>query len=217
MESPSIQLAIADDHCAVRQAFRKALESYNFIEVIFEAENGEELLSKICKREPQVVLLDIKMSIMNGIEALKVIHHKYPAIRILVLSAYLDEVFVCECLKLGINGYLSKNMEISEIVMAIKAASNNEMYFTNLISIFYFRNYIANHNKTSRHLLPLFSVEEIKIAELIRQERTTEEIADICCLSKRSIEIKREKMKEKANVRSTVGLLLYLIKRGLIE
>jgi DNA-binding NarL/FixJ family response regulator len=217
MEYPLIQLALADDHRAVRQAFRKALESYEFIEVVFEAENGEELLSKIGKREPHVILLDIKMSIMHGIDALKIIHHQYPAIRILMLSAFLDEVYIGECLKLGVNGYLSKNMDISEIVSAIKAASNNEVYFTNLISNVFLRNYIANHNRRSLHLLPHFSAEEIKIAEMIKQEMTTEEIADICCLSKRSIEVKREKMKEKANVRSIVGLLLYLIKRGLIE
>jgi DNA-binding NarL/FixJ family response regulator len=163
------------------------------------------------------VLLDIKMPELNGIEVLKVIHREYPTVKVLILTAFLDEIYVMECLQYGINGYLTKSMNIHDIVKAIEAAAKNEVYLTNLLNNAYLKNYILQYKKNLQAILPGFTQEEIRIAELLQHERSTEEISQIMHLSKRSIELKREKMKEKARTKTIGGLLLYCLKRGLIE
>ncbi|WP_315823368.1 response regulator transcription factor [Paraflavitalea speifideaquila] len=105
MTTSTIKIAIADDHTAVRQAFEKALSVYDFLTVIFVAENGADLLEKLQDVQPDVLLLDINMPRLSGIEALKIIHHNYPDTRILILTAFSDEVYVAQCLEYGINGF----------------------------------------------------------------------------------------------------------------
>ncbi|AEV97239.1 hypothetical protein A4D02_17260 [Niastella koreensis] len=217
MNDLNISLAIADDHRAVRQAFRNAFSRFGFLSVAFEAENGKDLIAELSRQQPDVVLLDIKMPEVNGIEALKIIHEKFPTVKILILTAYFDEVYVAECLQYGINGYLTKNMDILDIVNAIKMAFNNEVYLTNLLMDSHLKSYIVKHKKNMNTVLPEFTCEELKILELMKLEKTTDEISHIMHLSKRSIELKRDKMKEKANVKTIGGLLLYCLKRGFIE
>lgn len=212
-----INLAIVDDHRAVRQALSKIISSYDNLNVVFEAEDGLSLIKSLTCNKVDVVLLDIKMKGMNGIEALKIIKSKHSDVRVLMLSAFFDEIYVAQCLEYGINGFLTKSMEISEIIQAIKTAFLNEVYFTNLLSVPLFRRYICDLNKSNSIFLPEFTKEEIKIIECLRHEMTTEEISKEMFLSKRSIEIKREKLKEKANVKTIGGLLLYCCKRGLID
>jgi DNA-binding NarL/FixJ family response regulator len=217
MSSKTITLGIADDHQAVRQAFKSAFSSYSNLSILFEASNGVLLMHELKIRQPDILLLDIKMPEANGIEALKIIYEKYPQVRVLILTAFLDEVYVGECLKYGINGYLTKTMDLQEILKAIQLASNNEVYYTNLLTNANLKSYLVRYGKNLSTTLPDFSQEEIRIIELLQAEKTTEEIATIMQLSKRSIEMKRDKMKEKAHVKTIGGLLLYCLKRGLIE
>jgi DNA-binding NarL/FixJ family response regulator len=217
MNENLITIALADDHRAVRQAFRDAFSHYSFLSILFEADNGQDLLSGLVDRQPDIVLLDIKMPEINGVKALKAIHERFPNVKVLILSAFFDEVYVAECLQYGINGYLTKSMDIQEIIRAIQTAHRNEMYVTNLLSNAYFKSYLVRYNKSVPYSLPDFSADEINIAELLKQEKTTEEISAIMHFSKRSIELKRDRMKEKAGVKTISGLLLYIIKRGLIE
>lgn len=201
----------------MRQALSKAFSSYDYLNVVFEAENGLSLVNNLSCQKVDVVLLDIKMKEMNGIDALKIINAKHQEVRVLILSAFFDEIYVTQCLEYGINGFLTKNMEISEIIKAIKTAFSNEVYFTNLLSVPLFKRYVCNLHKSKSTFLPEFTKEEIKIVEYLRDEITTEEISKKMFLSKRSIEIKREKLKEKANVKTIGGLILYCYKRGLID
>ena len=217
MSQQLIQLAIADDHLAFRQCLKIALSQYPFISISTEAESGIDLIHKLSFSEPDVLLLDLKMPGMNAMEVLKRINEDFPSIRTLVLSAYMDEVYVAECINCGINGYLTKDMEINEIVSAIISASRNEVFYTNLLGNSLLKKYVTQYQKHQQPLLPYFSCEERKIAELLKDELTTEEISRHLHLSKRSIETKREKMKAKANAKTTAGLLLYCLKRGLIE
>lgn len=217
MINKTITIGIADDHQAVRQAFINTFSAFKELSVLFEASNGVILMQELKKRQPDILLLDIKMPEANGIEVLKIIYEKYPHIRVLMLSAFLDEVYVAECLKYGINGYLTKTMDIQEIIKAIHLAYNNEVYNTNLLTNANLKSYMVRHGKSLSAVLPDFTQEEIHIIELLQSEKTTEEIAAILNLSKRSIEMKRDKMKEKANVKTIGGLLMYCLKRGIIH
>jgi DNA-binding NarL/FixJ family response regulator len=217
MNETPIRLALVDDHRSVRQAFRIALSQYNNLQVIFEAENGQELITRLAVQQPDVILLDLKMSKMSGLESLKIINREYSNVRVLILSAFLDQIYVSQCLEHGINGYLTKSMDLHEIINAIEQAYKNEVYYTNLLRDVYFKKYIRHFHKNEIVNLPIFSSEELQIIRLIGKEKTTEEISEILFLSKRSIEIKREKIKEKANVKTIGGLMVYSLKRGFID
>lgn len=217
MTYDSITLAIADDHRVFRQALKNALSQQQLFSIEFEADNGKHLLSSLSKIFVDVLLLDIKMPEMNGIDTLKIIHEKFPSIRVLILSAFYDEAYVSQSLEYGVNGYLTKEMDILDIKNAILAAYKNEVYLTNLLSQANLKKYALRYNKNVTGFLPEFTNEEIKILELLQVEKTTDEIAHIMNIGRRSVEVKRDKMKEKANVKTIGGLLLYSIKRGLIQ
>lgn len=216
MHSPTIRIALADDHQGVRQAYKEALEKHGDIEVVAEASTGTDFIERLLSAKVDVALLDVKMPGLNGIEVLKVMYSKYPAVKVLMLSAFFDEVYVGSCLEYGVNGYLTKNMEIPEIVHAIRAAYRNEVFLTNLLNDAQMKAYALRFNKSAGTLLPAFNPEELRILEMLREEKTTEEISSIMCMSKRSVELKRDRMREKANAKTIGGLLLYAMKRGLI-
>jgi len=216
MSNVAIKLAIADDHKVLRQTFVRALSAEPNLQPIFEADNGVELLKKLEIQQPDVLLLDIHMPLLDGIEALKVIHKNFPCIRILIFTGFTDDIYVMQCLEYGINGFLTKNMDLEEIIRAIKTAYLNDVYHTNLLDNSLFKNYLIQKKKTSARLLPDFSGEEMKILSLLSEEKNTYEISCMMNLSKRSIELKRDKMRQKANVKTLGGLLLYAFKRKLI-
>lgn len=217
MSNHIIKVAIADDHKLIRQAIIFGLTGDSYISIVLETENATELINNIPKYNPDIVLLDIKMPGMNGIEALKIISDKYPEIKVIMISAFLDEVYIAQCLEYGIYGYLSKTMGICEIVKAIKEAFENRMYLTNLIENRMVKKYLMSFNKKTETLLPDFSNEELKILNLLKQEKTTGEISILMNQSRRSIELKRDKMRGKANSKTIGGLLIYALKRGILE
>jgi DNA-binding NarL/FixJ family response regulator len=212
-----IKVAIADDHKLVREAITLGLANEPYISIVLETEGALELIDNIPKYNPEIVLLDIKMPGMNGIEALKIISVKYPDVKVIVISAFLDEVYVAQCLEFGIYGFLAKSTGVAEIAKAINEASQNKIYLNNLIENRVIKRYLMSFNKKTQNLLPDFSAEELKILNLMKEEKTTEEISILMNLSKRSIELKRDKMRDKTNSKTVAGLLLYAFKRGILE
>ena len=217
MSTRLIKVAIADDHKLVRQAIIFGLTENACISIVLDTDNATELIDNIPKYNPDIVLLDIKMPGMNGIEALKIISDKYPQVKVIMISAFLDEVYIAQCLELGIYGYLSKTMGISEIAKAIKEASENRVYLNNLIENRMVKRYLMSLGKQTQNLLPDFSTEELKILNFLKEEKTTEEISLLMNQSKRSIELKRDRMRGKANSKTIGGLLIYALKRGILE
>jgi DNA-binding NarL/FixJ family response regulator len=152
---------------------------------------------------------------LNGIHALKTIYEQYPAVRVLALSAYLDEIHVGQCLEFGINGYLTKNMDIDDVVKAIYTAHDNEVYTSNIINNALIKMYLSKYSKNNHNLLPQFSEQEIAILHLLKQGKNLNDIAEKLFLSKRSIELKLNKMKETANIKSTIALIFHAYHRNL--
>jgi DNA-binding NarL/FixJ family response regulator len=217
MEKTLISVGLADDHTAVRQAFRHVLSLYLDFNILFEADDGIDLLKKLGHELPDVLLLDLKMPHLTGLEALEKISDSYPHLPILILSAYSDELYVAQCLQYGVNGYLTKSMEIDEIAKAIRLAYRNEVYFSNLLHHSLLRGYLVNKNKKAGNLLPTFTDEEIQILRLLCREKNTDEIAAELHIGKRSVELKRDRMRQKANVKTVGGLLLHAWQRGLLD
>lgn len=217
-QNRTINIALADDHKLMRETIKSALVTAGSnLNVMLEAENGKDLISKLSRRKPDILLLDIRMPDMNGIEVLKILFEEYPEIKVLILSAFTDEIYVAQCMQYGVYGYLTKHMGIEEVIKAIEMADSNQLYFSNLISMQFARNYLKSYNKYGQDMLPYFSDEELKILDLLKREKSTEEISEIMNLSKRSIELKRDRMREKSNTKTVAGLILYAFKRGIIE
>jgi DNA-binding NarL/FixJ family response regulator len=217
LEKENIRIAIADDHKLVRQAIKNALSLESSLCIIFDAEHGEDLMTKLAHNHIDILLLDIKMPKLNGLEALKLIYEKYPAVKVIILSAFMDDVYVAHCLNYGIYAYLTKSMGIEEMVLAITLAHKNETYLNNLMATRLYKNYLNSFHKNSNNLLPPFSSDEIKILNLLTEEKTTKEISRIMNVSQKTVELKRDKMREKANKKTVAGLLLYALKRGIVD
>ncbi|HEY5969472.1 MAG TPA: response regulator transcription factor, partial [Chitinophagaceae bacterium] len=129
-----IKIAIADDYKIFREGLKVSLSQDDNLLFLLESENGEELLKAIETRQPDVIIMDLKMPIMDGMEATQLVRKKYPAIKILVVSMYEDDKFIIHLMEIGANGYLLKNAEPDEIRKAIYAVHENGYYFNDLVN-----------------------------------------------------------------------------------
>ena len=213
-----IKYIIADDHKIFRQGLRYALADDHKLKLAGEAENGELLLQLVEKHKPDVVLLDLKMPVMDGIDATKKIHAAHPDTKILMLTTYDDEHFILHLLELGANGYLLKNADPDEIKRAIHAVFENGYYFNDLMSNTMLRT-ITNKNSFNSKLKEAIRLNEreTEVLKLICEELTTVEIAEKIFLSPRTIEGLRTSLIEKTGVKNVAGLVLYAIKNGIVN
>lgn len=212
-----IRCVIADDHKLFRQGVIFALSEYPALEIVSEAENGQELLDLIPEAHPDVILMDLKMPGMDGIQATQMIRQHYPSVRILILSMYDDEKFIVHLMESGASGYLLKNSEPDEINAAIEAAYSNGYYFTDLINRAMLKK-IVTHKQfkpTFNHEIQL-TERESEVLRLICEEHTAPEIAKMVYLSPRTVEGIRSKLIEKIGVKNTAGLVMYAVRNGFI-
>jgi DNA-binding NarL/FixJ family response regulator len=211
-----IKYAIAEDHKIFRQGLKLALSEDHKLKCIGEAGDGQELLQLLEKQAPDVVLIDIKMPGMGGIEAMEVVKHKYPHIKILILTMFDDEHFIIHLMEAGANGYLLKNAEPDEIKLAIHTVYENEYYFNDLVSTTMLKK-IMNRTKVPARFNATVKLndKEAEVLRLICQERTAAEIAKEIFLSPRTVEGIRATLLEKTGARNTAGLVLYAIKNGI--
>ncbi|RYD56596.1 MAG: response regulator transcription factor [Sphingobacteriales bacterium] len=214
----SIRYAIADDHKIFRQGLKLALGDDKGIMCIGEAEDGVGLLELLATNKADVVLVDLKMPRMDGIEATKEIRILYPDLKVLILTMFDDEHFVLHLMEAGANGYLIKNADPQEIKTAIHAVSENGYYFSDMVSGILLKNVVQKNKAT-----PIFkeatklSEKETEVLKLICQEYTTAEIGKAVFLSPRTVEGIRANLLEKIGVRNTAGLVMYAVKNGIVS
>ena len=212
-----IKLLIADDHEIFRDGFKLMLTKYPFIILNGEAENGSQLIELAKKNVPDVIITDIKMPVMDGIETTKKIIELFPSIGIIGLSMFDEDDLIIDMLEAGAKGYLLKNAGKEQIIEAIKTVYNDDPYYckntsrklTQMIAS-------SKFNPYKKQAIVDFSDREIEIIELICKEQTNKEIADKLFLSVRTVEGHRLKILEKMSVKNTVGLVVYAIKKGIV-
>jgi DNA-binding NarL/FixJ family response regulator len=213
-----IKLIIADDHEIFRDGFKLMLSKFPEIKLVGEAANGRELLELIQKENPDVILTDIKMPVMDGIEATKKIIELYPEKGIIGLSMYDDDELIIEMLEAGAKGYLIKNAGKEQIIEAIKTVYNDEPYYcrttSNKLTQMIAKSRFNPYKKTAK---AEFSEREKEIIGCICDEMTNKEIGDKLFISVRTVEGHRLKILEKMNVKNTVGLVVYAIKNGIVK
>ncbi len=215
-----VKVAIADDHVLFRKGLITILEMDDDIEVVLEVNNGKELVENLNQPLPEVILMDLKMPEMDGMEATKIIKEKHPEIKILILSMYDEEKFIIYCLELGANGYLLKNADPAEVTQAIRTVVAKDFYFNDHISTVM----LKGLNQKSRpkgkpqwtNKIQLTNREK-EVLELICHEYTTPEIGEKLFISHRTVEGHRKHLLEKTGAKNTAGLVVFALKHELIE
>ncbi len=213
-----IKIAIADDYKIFREGLKVGFSADENLEVIMEADNGEELLKALETTTPDVILMDLKMPIMDGMEATKAVRKQYPAIKVLVVTMYDDDKFIIHLMENGANGYLLKNTEPDEIIKSIYAVYENGYYFNDVVNKALLKKLVLKNNlKPSFNQNVELTERELEVLKLICEEKTAAEIAKQIFLSPRSVEGIRQRLIEKIGVRNTAGLVMFAVKNSMVD
>lgn len=213
----TIRLVIADDHEIFRDGLTLMLSRQQHIQLVGQAANGRELITLVKDLQPDVVMTDVKMPLMDGIEATRYLVMHHADVRIIALSMFDEENLIVDMLEAGAKGYLLKNADKQEILDAIHSVYEERPYYchhtssklASLISRSKFNPY-----KKKESLV--FTDRETEIIRLICQQLTAQEIADKIFLSKRTVEGHRTKILEKMNVKNTAGVVIYALKHRIV-
>jgi DNA-binding NarL/FixJ family response regulator len=213
-----IRLAIADDHKIFRDGIRMALKNRDFIKIIWEADDGKDMMHKLRIKTPDILLMDIRMPEVDGVHALQMIRKEYEDVKIIILSMYDDKETITKMMEHGANAFLTKTTDPDEIYKAIISCMNEDFYFNELVNSAVLLR--LQQKKTVRKFYPTtvkFNEKELKILKLISEDKTTEEISEHVFLSPRTVETIRQNMKTKVGAKTIAGLLMYAMRNKLLE
>ena len=218
MLDKSITLFLADDHTIVRQGLAKLLEGEPDLRVVGEAENGREAVEKVEELKPNIVLMDIAMPLLNGIEATRQIRKICPQTKVIILSMHSHNRYISELFSLGASGYLLKDSTGTDIIKAIHAALKGETYLSPSISHKVIEDYISL-KKTSRQeeLYNSLSNREREVFQMIAEGRSTREIAEILYVSPSTVKTHRSNIMEKLKMDNISQLIQFAIYLGIVE
>lgn len=208
-----IRILLADDHALVRQGFRMILSAQPDMEIIGEAGNGREAVELAEKLQPDVIIMDVTMPELNGIEATRRIAISVPRARVLALSMHKDSVYVREILRSGARGYLLKDSDDSDLISAVRSVAKGEGYLSPSVSDAVLTDY-------RRHVtdpIDLLTTREREVLQMIAEGKTNKEIATTLHLSVYTVEAHRGRVMEKLNLHSTGELVRFALRSGLID
>ena len=207
-----MKILIADDHGIVRSGVRLLLDRQPDMEVVAEAEDGVEALEKVLAERPEVVILDVAMPRMTGLQATYEIKKQAPDTQVLILSMHDDERYLFEALRAGAAGYVLKRAADTDLVEAVRAAARGEPFLTPGAQQSLIRDFLERGEQPSE-LTP----REQEVVKLIAEAHTNKEIAEILHLSEKTVESHRANVLQKLGMRDRVELVRYAIRRGLVE
>lgn len=202
-----ITVLLADDHALVRRGFRRILEDDSYIKVVGEASNGLEALDMAQKLKPKVVVMDLAMPELDGVQATKEIMKHVPGTAVLVLSMHADDNYVRNALDAGARGYLLKNAIDVDLVGAVKAVAEGRRYLAAGLRY---------PTGDSDDELDKLTGREKQVLQLIAQGKSNKEIASILDLSVNTVSVHRANLMEKMNIHRTAELVLFAIRKGLV-
>ena len=214
----TIKVAIADDHKIFRDGIKMALSGKKYLRIIWEAEDGKDLMHKMRIKLPDVLLMDIRMPEMDGVNAISQLRKEYELVKVIVLTMYDDQEMITKMMEMGANAYLTKTTDPEEIYNAILTCMNDDFYFNDLVNRAVLLK--LQQRKPPKPYFPAaagFSEKELKILKLIADDKTTEEISKEVYLSPRTIETIRQNMKTKVGARTIAGLVMYAMRNKLLE
>lgn len=215
-----IRITLADDEALFRKGLRSLLEDAEGLQVVWEAEDGQDLLDKLERMTvlPHVILLDLKMPRLTGIEAAKVIREKYPELKIIVLSTYFSKAFIVNMIEIGAGAYLAKNTDPDVVIQTIREVSHKGFYYSGPVMEVIREHVMAPHAIKPKTTFEVeITTREQEILQLICEQYTTSEIADKLFISPRTVDGHRNNLLEKLGCRNTAGLVVFAIQRQLVN
>jgi len=223
MKATEIRVFLADDHALFRAGLRLLLEHMTGVAVVGEARDGREAVQLIKKLRPDVVLMDISMAGLNGLEATAQVSQECPQVRVIVLSMHLNEQYVTQSLRAGAAGYLLKDAAAAELEQAVKTVAAGETYLTRAVSQHVISDYRRRLGQKKEHqpdepapLDPL-TPRQREILQLIAEGRTTRQIAALLHRSEKTIEAHRIRLMNQLDIHDVAGLVRYAIRIGLVS
>ena len=214
----SIRIVLADDHTVVRKGLRLLLESYSDFEVVADAADGRQAVALAEEHRPDVVVMDVAMPILNGIEAARQISARLPHSAIVFLSMHSDESYVLKALKAGARAYLLKDSAEYDLVNAVKAVSEGKAFFSPAISKMLVEDYVRQmQERKVEDSYELLTTRERELLQLLAEGKNNKEVAALLNLSLYTVETHRSNIFQKLNLHSTAELILYAIRKGVIS
>ncbi len=213
-----IKLALADDQVLFRRGLTMLLRDLPDVQVVFECSNGEELLTGLKNNTVDVVLLDLEMPVLNGMDTMKRMREEFPRVKVIVLSMHSEEKFIVHLMELGANGYVLKTAEPDEIEDAIHAVATTGYHFSPMVSRVMLHGLVKKEKlrPTFDEVDPL-TERELDVLRLICEELTTTEIAGKLFLSPRTVEGYRNNILQKIGARNTAGIVVYAMSKGIFR
>jgi len=217
VEKKTIRILLADDHNIMRRGLRLLLERQPGFEVVGEAADGRQAAEQAEETKPDVVVLDIAMPNMSGIEAAQRIRALLPQAAIVILSMHSDEGYVLRALKAGAKGYLLKDSAESDLIEAIKAVSEGKAFFSPEISKILVEDYVRDMKKRgAEDSYELLTSREREILHLLAEGKSNKDVATLLNLSLYTVETHRRNLQDKLNLHSLAEVILYAVRKGLI-
>lgn len=208
-----IKLVLADDHPLIREGFRSLLSKNTKFEIVGEAENGRELVEVAKKLQPDVILTDLKMPVMTGLEAIEQLVDEFPLMRFIVLTMHEEREYIVNALKIGASGYLLKSIEGSELERAINTVFSGGKFFSPVVTNILAETVIKPEATESNEITP----REKEVLDLVAQGKSTKQVADLLGISIRTVESHRINMLKKMKVNNTAELIKKAIELKLIS
>src|SRR6266545_5428599 len=214
-----IRVLLVDDHTVVRQGLRVLLEAEQDITIVAEAETGRQAVQLTKKHLPDVVVMDIAMPMLNGLEATRQIIREVPSAKVLVLSSYSDDEYVHQLTEAGAAGYLLKQTAATDLIKAIREAKKGNAFFSPAISKRLLENYREAFLKgvPLRKRADLLSPREAEVLQLVAEGKPNKQIAGELCVSIKTVEKHRQQVMNKLNLHDVAGLTRYAMSKGIIE
>lgn len=213
-----IRILLCDDHAVIRRGLRLVLEQHEDLQVIGEGADGREAVQLAEALKPDIVVLDITMPNLNGIEAARQISGKQPGISIIVLSMHADESFVLKALKAGARGYVLKEAPEGDLVKAIRVVSEGKSFFSPAVSRMLVEDYVRRlQEKNVEDSYELLTAREREVLQMVAEAKSNKDIANILNLSLYTVETHRSNIMEKLSLHSVPELMLYAVRKGVIH
>jgi DNA-binding NarL/FixJ family response regulator len=218
MSNGPIRVFLADDHTIVRQGLAKLLSAEKDLKIVGEAENGREAVDKVIALRPAIVLMDIAMPLLNGIEATHQIKKNCPEVKIIILSMHSHDSYISRLFSIGASGYLLKDSTGSDIIKAIRAALDGDTYLSPSISRRVIEDYVSLKKKSYHEdVYGRLSDREREVFQMLAEGHSTKEIAKMLCVSTSTIKTHRQNIMEKLQINNLSQLVQFAVHIGIVE
>ena len=211
-----INILLADDHTLVRAGIRALIEQLPTVKVVGEAKDGREALRLVREHKPDLILMDVAMPGLNGLEATARVSKEFPDVRVIILSMYANEEYVREAINAGAAGYLVKRSAATELERAITAVARGEQYFSPLVSTHVNKDR-AGRLSVDRAWIERLTPRQREILQLIAERHSTKDIAGILSISIKTVETHRAQLMERLDIHDVPGLVRFAIRAGLVS